>query len=542
MKSVDDSLDGLEKRTKNMKSLSLFTFQTLDSTSIMNTKRVFDTMDVWVELKSADDVKLVDNVYQRHSATVKKLDWCNWSPFALSGDGFASMLNRFLNLEKLKISSWQVKLVEMEGKAMKLNLPKLKRLELEDCDPFIVDFFAQALPSNVLRELRLCGINVARDSLKTFIAGQSSITDLDAKGDFSDPETFQQVKLTRLRCILIENESPSTQRIFLKTLIKSQPALVTLDTFSEQDYSFTYVNDEVFEEITKLQKLEKLRMNIDGISPEGIKGFAKLGNLKTFETKTNRDSSLEVFRELSLLQKLPLENLILHLWSFEIPAQTYQQFGQNYQLKSLTITLGTWHKINFFTETFPTLESLSVRFGEANNTVEFSKVYIDDNQLHLNIKSLNFKFWGRELMNDAMFFRMLKSFPNLESLQVHSMFPCSASFIRSLAGNLSNLKVLKLSAIDVKNNEKFAPETIESFKELRKKLYFCSLSLSNIQDVFFGDVLDAANNTEHGEDRSFTFKPLVDALKYDFNVKESSMANIRIYNTLVLTAGVEAKN
>lgn len=490
-----------------------------------------------MDFQTDEDAKLLSDVFQRHGSTVEKLDWINWSSYKFKQEDVVRMLNSMPNLANLRLSSWRE---EFEGSAgPSLKLMNLKRLEIEECDGFLLTALAQALPENVLEEFSMKGVRVSNETLKNFLSRQKSIKRLDFDGEFDDAGIFSGLKLTHLSCLSWENEALPGQRSFLKKLLQSQPGLVSLNTLEQRDYAFNFVNGEVFQEIVSMKQLETLKINVDGISSADIRGIALLSNLKNLELKTNRESSLEAFRELSLIKTSPLAHLVLHLWTFEIPAETYKHLGENFRLKSLEITLGTWHKVNFFIESFPTLESLSIRFGEANNPVELSEAYIDDGKSHLNMKQLKLHFRGNELADAAMVTKMIKSFPNLIYLDLQSKVPFTSAFFREIASNLSKIKVLKLREISVRNNETFPPETIQSLKELSRKLTYCSLDLRNVQMVDFGG--PQFDQDIDGENRNFTFQPLIDALKDDFEMQSSSMANIRIYNILTLTSGRDVK-
>lgn len=512
----------------------------------MNSKRLFDAMNVYLEFKNVDDVTLMKDVYQKYGKGIKSLEWCNWSQFVLNEKDIVDMLNFMPNLEELNLSSWRLKFTVQEG--TKLNLPKLKKLEISDCDSFIVDFLAKNLPVNVIETLTIKGTTIPNQALNSFVEKQTTIKSLNfTRGNFFNAEVFQCLKLSELRFILTENESPSSQRPHLKALIQSQPALKSLDTLSDCDFSFDFVNDEIFQEITKLRNLETLKINIDAVSSDAIQSITKLKSLRTFDAKTNRDISLETFKELSLL-KLPLEHLVLQLWSFEIPAETYQNYGNNFNaLKSLKITLGTRHQINFFIESFPNLESLSVRFGEANNTVDLATVFSKEDTLriHENMKNLNLEFVGGKPVACETFLKLVNSFPHLEKLKIFSSFSFSAEFFNILASNLNEIKSLTINGINVEDEEEFTPEVVESFKALARKLSHCSLHLScvrNAMGAFFMMPEDPSLPLEPmKKERSFSFAPLRLALKDYFKLKESNFSNIRHHYNLNLSIGKETK-
>jgi hypothetical protein len=226
------------------------------------------------------------------------------------------------------------------------------------------------------------------------------------------------------------------------------------------------------------------------------------------------------------------------LWTFEIPTETYEAFGENYKnLKSLKITLGTKHKINFFAKALPNVEELSIKFGESNNPVEFSQAFESSTGVtNENLKSLDLNLWGGEMIDSASFFEMLAIFPNLEKLKISSKFPFCGDFFNQLSEKLGNIKNIRLSLIEIRNNEKFEASSTDALKVLASKVQFAKLTFRNVQYCDFGSGVGEGND---GEDSSFTYKPLIDALEGVYKACESSMANIRVMNDLVLTAGSE---
>jgi hypothetical protein len=396
------------------------------------------------------------------------------------------------------------------------------------------------VPDNKIKCLKIKSVSEADAKFSSFIKKQSNLKRLDISGsDFNTLDSLKELKLERLRCILNEKQDETdSQRAFLTELIKSQSELKSLDLLNDMDYSFNFVDDSIFAEICALSQLERLLINVDGISADGIKSISNLTSLKCVEFKTNRDCALPVFQEFSSLKNTSIESLVLRLWSFDIPAETYTALGANYEnLKSLRITLGTRHKISFFVGAFPNLESLSIKFGESNNTVEFSNVFDGDEDIkHSNLKKLCLNFWGSESIEPAKFFKLLEIFENLENLEVHTKFPFNADFVNQLTEKLNTIKVLKLVCFYISNNETFGAEICDAFKQLRAKLRYANLTFLNLQQHDFGQELGEG---EQGVDRAFTYDPFVEAMKGVYSAKEHGFANIRIHNNLVLTAGDE---
>lgn len=488
-----------------------------------------------MELNEAE-LNRVRRIFEVYGQNAKKLFWCNWTQFEAPAAQIAELLNLLPNLEKLEFSSWN-KPFSGEVPEDSLNLPNLKEVEVAECDNFILKFLATALPDNTIETLKETRVRDGDTNFAALIAKQKSIKNLDIAGlDFATFAPLQELQLEKLRAVIYKSEEKHAEQVqFLKSLVSSQTSLTSLDLLDDSAYSHTFVDDAMFAEIVKLNNLETLIISVDGIS--SINGFENL-KLKNLHLKTNRDKSVAIFKELAAIGNDTIEKLTLDLWTFEIPTETYEAFGSNWSnLKSLRITLGTKHKINFFAKALPNLEELIVKFGEANNTVEFQRAYEGGSGVvNENLKKLKLNFWGVELIDIASFFEMLQIFPNLESLNVTSKFPFCADFFSQLGENLNNIKVLKLTMIEIKNNETFAAPTIDSLKDLAGKLQFTGLRFRNVQHVDFGGGVGTGNEAV---DNNFSYKPLIDALEGVFKADESSIANIRVMNDLYLTAGSE---
>lgn len=515
----------------------LIYFQAFET--IFESNNEIEEFDIWLEIENDDDLQKLKRLFTEKGANVKKLIWSNWSKYALSSADLVAMINCLPNLKFVQFSSWHTELTG-EAAVGSLDLSNLCCVEINECGNFIFDFLSAALPDNKLKCLKIKGVSEADAKFSTFVKKHPTLKKLDICGsDYNTLDGFNDLKLERLRCVLYENKDDTdSQRAFLTGLIKSQPELKSLDLLNDMDYSFCFVDDSIFAEICTLSQLETLLINVDGISVDGVKSISNLKSLKSVEFKTNRDRALPVFQEFSSLKNTSLESLVLRLWSFDIPAETYTALGVNYEnLKSLRITLGTRHKISFFVGAFPNLESLCVKFGESNNPVEFSNVFNGDEDVkNSNLKKLRLDFWGSELIEADKFFKFLDIFENLEYLEVKTKFPFCADFVNQLAEKLNNIKVLKLVQFAISNNESFGTEICDAFKQLRTKLRHANLTFLNLQQHDFGQVLAEG---EQGVSREFTFDPFVEAMKGVYTAKEYGFANIRIHNNLILTAGDE---
>lgn len=498
--------------------------------------RECEELDILLELNETEILR-IQKIYEVYGKNAKKLTWCNWTQFEVTASTIVDLLNLLPNLESIQFSSWSLKFAG-DAPENGINLPKLKTIEISECGEFVLEFLATSLPDNTIETLKESRVRDGDANFSALIAKQKSIKNLDISGvDFKTFEPLQELKLDTLRAVIYKSdEKEAEQTEFLKNLISSQSSLTSLDLLDDSAYSHSFVDDAIFAEICKLSNLETLIISVDGISQ--ISGFEALTKLKDLHLKTNRDKSVTIFRELSALNNDSIERLTLNLWTFEIPTETYEAFGENYKsLKSVKITLGTKHKINFFAKALPNVEELSIKFGEANNPVEFSQIFENSSGIVQNkLKSLDLNLWGNEMIDSANFFDMLNMFKNLETLKVSSKFPFCGNFFNQLAEKKNNIKVIELSLIEIKNNENFPESTTSSLKSLAASVKFVKLTFRNVQHVDFGGGVGDGNEVE---DRSFSYQPLIDSLEGVFKACESSMANIRVMNDLVLTAGSE---
>lgn len=517
-----------------LSSFSPHYFQSFES--IFESNYDIEEFDIWNEIKSAEDLQKLKRLFEQKGTNVQFMTWINWSPFELTGCEVVELLNLLPNLKAIKFSSWHTKFTgEVSAGSL---VPNITCVEVNECNNFMLDFLATVMPENKIKCLKINQVGNAEEKFNMLVKKQSSITSIDICGcDYKSLGCLKDFKLEHLRCILYECEGETdSQTEFIKELIESQKGLKGLDLLNDSDYSFSFVNDSVFAEICGLSNLENLVIGIDKITADGIKSITKLTNLKELEVKTNRDCSLPVFKEFFALKNSVLEKLVLKLWSFDIPAETYRALGNNYEkLKSLKITLGTRHTIGFFAKALPTVEDLSVKFGEANNPVEFSQAFdATEGVKNLNLKKLHLSFWGAEVVDSEKFFKCLECFGSLESLEVDTKFPFTADFVNQLASKLNHIKSLKITQFAVGNNETFPAEIADAFKELAKKLKYAKLTFTNVQDCFAheGDEMQIRNV-------SFTFEPFINALKDVYCANEYGFSNIRVHNNLVLTYGTE---
>lgn len=296
--------------------------------------------------------------------------------------------------------------------------------------------------------------------------------------------------------------------------------------------TFSHFNKKLFhftpQEVTKLSKLESLVISLDGLTT--IQGLQNLQTLKELELKTNKDETVEFFKDFSKLRFEKLEKLTLNLFYFDIPEEVYQAMSQNLpNLKSLRVTLGNRHSINFFARTFPQIEELHVRFGSSNNHLTFNQALERNSKdVQRNLKKIEFSFQGDSKTNIDDFSAFLNIFPNLESLDISTDFSYSTELFAKIDENLNNLKSLKLSSISIDSYETFPVETSNAMKNLAGKLKFIQINFTNVRRMFDRNYND-----------KFSFGPFINELKGDFRYDEDGISTIHDYTTLVIEAGLE---
>lgn len=503
----------------------------------MNTLRMFDSVHDGL-FHENDEFGTLSNIYNIHGAYVKEFELSNFNCVMYAS--LANMLNSMPNLEILRI--------KMTGKdseriyqTQMLRLNCLKRLEIYNCVTFpLVEYFSVALPQNIIHEFRMNHfLEGSMEHLRKFFDSQTMIKRLQIEGRFTDATIFHNLNLTHFKCKLYNIDS-SNHYDFLRVLVSSQTALIkfSLDLIAP-NLTVRCVNNEIFREVCKLKNLKSLKMNIDAIDPSVTSCFKDLSELKTFDTSTGSICFLIVFNQLSMLENLPLEHLILDVRDFEISAETFKRLGRNYKLKSLKIALGTRQKIDFFMEHFPTLRALSLRIytSRHNEIQELSQVFTDDNHKYLNIKTLIIVIERSGMQNSKnapeLVIKIIESLPNLEKFEFDAWIPFSSKFIARLASSLSLPSILKINQMKVEQNESFSNETIQSFKMLGEKLSFGEFRIVHEEGFVYS---------------KFIFESLISSLKHIYRLKSNyyfctnKSGNLKSFNHLLMSVGEERKD
>jgi hypothetical protein len=500
-------------------------------------------------LGNLEDAETFKIDYASLGQSVTKLKWINSNDEMSTKESLKELFGLMANLKFLEMKNWKNEFPEKF--AVELNITELESLKLQDCKPFILDFFSESLPRDILKEF-VTNRKVPDEVLSNFVNKQTNIKNLEIRSYYTQPRLLKNLTLERFKCDFKIGKSPKEQQNFLIEVFKSQPKLNELDLTSG-DYNFAFLNDEVFKELCKLKELKSLKFNIDGLSIEVLGQLAKLKQLKSLEIVTNdaNDNGLLLFKALSLVKMRSLESFEFNLWEFKLTTEIYEKFSRNLiNLKSLKISLGVQQKLNVFILNFPHLETLDLVFGSTNQLFEFSQAFDDDEQQHPKIKNLTLEIkLAREVIDTEMFMKMIKAFPNLETLTVKAKFPFKTNFFLTLAENLEGIQNLHLNHFVIACNEDFSKEVMESIKDVKEKLYSSTFVLMNSVKHLSGDFClmkgeDGKLETKQISQRrhagqKLSFQPIIETLKEDFVADESNLTSIETRNFLTLTSRKE---
>jgi hypothetical protein len=484
------------------------------------------------------DFETVDELEKKYRSIgpkITKLIWNGRREKIFGIDKLDDVFSLMPNLKHLNLRFWNGNAI-IGGREMKeiVNLKKLKTLELSHFDAMAFKVLSQALPANLLNHF-IVDNNYPEEDFIKFFTKQKLIRNVELNGNFTNVKVFEELKLEKFTNDFIDDDFPLEQRKFLNALVKQQPQLLEMNLLSS-DYVYKFIDDEVFGEICKLQKLKSLRFNIDGITETGIKQISQSTNLKTLEVMTNNIRSLETFKGLSEVELPALKSLVLRLWDFNLPQEIYQNFAKNcINLKSLKITLGNQQTLNFFMTTFPSLESLEIRFGESNKKISFDQAYNDDGQQNVNLKELSIMFTDEENIHTEKFMIMLKAFPNLEKMEIISQFPFTSKFLTKLYENIGSIKDLTLQKFQIGCDEKFPNEIVQIVKKIFDKLERFEINFRNsVKHTTLGNLclMKTSGKLELEIFNKFSYRPIIDALKDEFVIESDGYSNIQTVNWL----------
>jgi hypothetical protein len=141
------------------------------------------------------------------------------------------------------------------------------------------------------------------------------------------------------------------------SMIRQQPNLKYVD------FAIKTVDDNVLEELTRLENLETLKFNADCITATGYRKLSEMKTLKELYIEGYGVCDEEPLIEISSQKCQNIEKLTLIFPGTTIKSYVVTQFGINYKmLKHIELVNPSIGIITDFLETFPRLESISLQF------------------------------------------------------------------------------------------------------------------------------------------------------------------------------------
>lgn len=274
----------------------------------MLSRRTFDEMRIELGSLSAKDMSQLKGLLRHHGSTVTKLELKISGLNEITESDFIQILNFFPSLTELKLRVWERSLVKEKMKTEDfLRLFSLQKVNFFGSQTVLV-IFTQSLPRHVITELTYSGKQLYFHIWNNFISTQLSIKKLDLDSNFCHALPFTNLQLTHFRIVFRYRFSMQNQN-FMKNIIASQKQLTNLDVFCISRDKNWKVNDDILTELSQLQSLEVLKLNIDKIKAWKVQFISNFRKLKELEIDAMNEKSLSTIVKLSLMNNVEIEKL-----------------------------------------------------------------------------------------------------------------------------------------------------------------------------------------------------------------------------------------
>lgn len=505
------------------------------------TERSFDEMKISLQKLSFEDMTQLKALLRRHGSTVSKLQLTIAGSSRITESNFIEILNFFPILTDLKLNVWEKSLLGEKARSEDfLRLFSLRKLNFFGSLRVLV-LFTNLLPRHVLNDFKYSGYQRCCDTWHGFINTQLAIKKLDLDGCFTEALPFTKLQLTHLKMVFRDQYSTDNQN-FMKNFISTQTNLIEIDVRCNTRTNTWKVSEKVISDFSLLMNLETFKLNIDHIKAWKIQFLSNFPKLKKLEIYACHEKSLPTIAKLSLKNNFAVGNLKLHTINHEISCNVFKQLSRNFtNLKSLEISFIAKHKINFFINHFPNLESLKLTYGNEQNIISLAEVFDDGENVHKKLKSLSLRFYDVKVVSKNLFFDLRFSFMELEKFEFHSKLPLSRNFLIILHASLAKIKYLTMSHFKVEN--KFVDkDLVDCLITLRLKLKFVKFTLRNVQNFTRGSVpIRGHQRQESCEERdpNFSYLSLANSLASHYKFKIVKIGHNKLYRELELTAAPE---
>lgn len=344
------------------------------------------------------------------------------------------ILSMLPNLVELQLLNICVTFCEdQQSQSDLLDMCKLEKLVLNDCR-LQRSYVLNLIPEGVIKQLTFYIEPENLEGYQEFFDRQYNINQLEI---FENAEiNYDHLQLDKIKM---------SSDIDVVGMIRKQPNLKYID------FAIKTVEDNVLDEITHLENLETLKLNVDCITTAGFRKLDKMKKLKELYVEGYGICDHGPLMELSSQRCQKIEKLTLVFPGTKIKSYIVTQFGINYKLlKHIELVNPSIGIIIAFLETFPLLESISVQFQSIQ---EAPSDVLDVTFIrHENLKKLVI---GRGVYknytddeNARASINLLKSCPNIEHLMISNLNVFRNDDLSSIFTNLRRLTHLSLTVDD----------------------------------------------------------------------------------------------
>lgn len=306
------------------------------------------------------------------------------------------------------------------------------------------------LPVDVLNELVFTFESNDETRFQNFFNRQKNIKYLELFE--SDLIAFDHLELEHLKI---------SSDIDFALMVSQQPKLRYLD------FAITWIDDNVFTSVTKLEHLEVLRTLIDQVS---IQTFRSLTNLKLKELRLDSHSPHDYghLHELSMMRFTELEKLTLIYTEKMIPSEILIRMSQNFRrLKGFEVINRSINIVMIILEHFPHLESIVFDFiaifGRPEDVLvvnaDFRHEYLTQIVL-INVKT-------READITRAVLKLISACPKLEKIMLSELTDVTLQDFKNILEQHQNLSHLSLEF----DSFAFTNEAVELIKSSTKLVH-----------------------------------------------------------------------
>lgn len=332
------------------------------------------------------------------------------------------LLQCLSKVEELKFVNMRVFTSEMQPGI--LNLPKLRKLKIEECD-FQTPVVLNSIPADVLHELAFSFEPNDKTRFQSFFNRQKNIKKLEISNPYLI--SFGHLQLEHLKI--------SSGVDFVVT-VGQQPNLRYLD------FTAQVIDDKVFVAVTKLANLEVLRIRIEGVSITAFRTISNLTKLRELRLESHSEQDYGHLFELSITRCDNLEKLTL-IYTGMIPPVIFIQMSLNFsRLKAFEVVNRSINIVPTILEHFPLLESILLAFPPS---APDDVLVIDANMRHECLKqivvtdSANFKVY-----NTRALLKLIRVSPNLEKIMLAGLKDLTFLDFKDIVEQHDNLTHLSL--------------------------------------------------------------------------------------------------